>query len=95
MLTEDIFKQKQLTSIVVRYDSLPTAGQCVVKYKVDGGSYITVFTETTDSVVFTETPTAGGTSFTSGRDYEFRIESTGGAEIVGLEYNYENLETLA
>lgn len=96
MPEEDKFKKKQLTSIIIRYAPLPaTNGQVIVKYKVDGGSYTTVFTETGDNVVFTEMPSANGTGFTAGRDYEFQINSSGGGEIVGFEYNYDILETLA
>lgn len=84
----DRMYQKQLKSVAVTYSALPAAGQCVLKYKVDGGSYTTIFTETTDNAVFTERFDASGVPFTFGRDYEFRIESTGGAEITGLIYEY-------
>ena len=84
---------KQLKSVMVRYASLPSAGQVVLKYKVDGGSYTTVVTETTDNAVYTEMVSAGSTAFTAGREYEFRLESTGGAEILELNPTYEILET--
>lgn len=89
----DLFLKKQLMAVTVRYPQLPSAGQVVIKYKVDNGSYITIATETTDNAVFTEMVSAGSTQFTSGREYEFRLDSTGGAEIVELIYTYEVLET--
>lgn len=86
---------KQLQAVQVSYDALPTAGQVILKYKVDGGSFITVFTETADGEVATETGVdATGTSFTSGRDYQFRIECTGGANFCGFKYKYEALKTI-
>lgn len=95
MIEGDRGKNKQLTAIRVTYEPLPSAGQVVLKYKVDGGSYITVFTETTDGVLFTErVKDATPDEFTSGREYEFRIESTGNAVITGLEYKYDVLDTL-
>jgi len=95
MPEEDKYNKKQLKAISVRYVALPTAGQVILKYKVDGGSYATIFTETTDNAVFTEMVSQGATAFTAGREYEFRLESTGGAEIVELIYTYEVLETNA
>ena len=94
----DKMSKKQLVSVTAHYVKLPSAGQVVMKYKVDGGSYTTIFTEIgTDTVnpVFTETTIdASGTQFTSGREYEFRLESTGGAEITGFSYKYSTLSTL-
>jgi hypothetical protein len=88
-------KKKQLVSVQVSYEPLPAAGQVVLKYKVDGSAYTTIFTETTDSVLFTESvKDSSGDVFTSGREYEFRIESTGAAVITGIKYKYELLETL-
>lgn len=86
--------KKQLMAVAVTYEPLPANGQVVLKYKVDNESYVTVFTETTDNAQFTEASKAGSTEFTSGRDYEFIIESTGGAVITGLAYKYKPLETL-
>jgi len=76
------------------YEFLPAAGQVILKYKVDGGSQTTIFTETTDSAVITETQNAAGTEFTEGREYEFEIDSTGGAEVTGFYARYEIKDTL-
>lgn len=93
MKDEDKLKKKQLNAVLVNYEPLPTAAQVVLKYKVDSGSWVTVFTETTDSVNFTERVMAVSSQFTAGRDYEFRIESSGGAKITGLMYRYQVLPT--
>lgn len=86
-------KKKQLMGVALTYDTLPTDGQVVLKYKVDGNAYTTVFTETNDSVQVSEYVKAGSTEFTSGRDFEFEINSTGGGDITGLVYRYEPLKT--
>lgn len=90
----DKVRQKQLAAVAVHYLPLTSAGQVVAKYRVDGGSWTTIFTETTDGVVVTErTMDAAGTQFTAGRNYEFRIESTGNAHITGFTYKYDTLPT--
>ena len=40
-----------------------------------------------------DTKDVNGSSFKSGREYEFKITSTGGAEITGLDYKYDTLES--
>ena len=90
----DVGLQKQLASVALHYVPLPSTGQVVLKYRVDGGSWITIFTETTTGAVVTErTMDASSTQFTQGRNYEFRIESTGGARVLGLTYKYEDIPT--
>lgn len=87
--------KKQLKSVQVSYDPLPAAGQVVLKYKADGGSYTTIFTETTDNKMATESGyIASGSPFAVGREYQFKIESTGGAIITGLKYRYNVIPTL-
>lgn len=88
----DYYKKKQLTKFGVNFSPLSSGQQVVAKYRVDGGSWKTIFTKT-----FT-TPTTETTDYTSNRDstgqfdqgtfYEFRLESTGGAVIVGYTYEY-------
>ena len=80
--------------IALHYVPLQSGASAVLKYRTDGGAWTTVFTETTAGAVVTErTKDATGTAFTAGRNFEFRIESTGGAEILGLSYRYETLST--
>lgn len=80
----DKFSNKQIVAVSVYCAPQPAAGQIILKYKVDGGSWITILTNTTDNVVSTEA------RFTSlvGREYQFRIESTGGTVITGFAYDY-------
>lgn len=93
---KDKIKNKQLKSISIGYKTLSAiSGQVVVKYKVDGGSYTTVATCTTTGVNVLEFTTASGVPFTAGREYEFRLESTLGAEIINFEYDYDVIPTLA
>lgn len=86
---------KQLNSVAVAYETLSgVSGQIVLKYRVDGGSYTTVLTATTTGVqVAEEIKDASGTQFLSGREYEFRIESTLGANVTALLYDYTPLDS--
>lgn len=94
MPLEDVFKKKKLYSVTCHYEAQPTAGQVVVKYRTDrAANYTTVFTDTTDGSTSFEMPNASGTSFTDGREFEFRIESYGGTVITGFTYKYDTLET--
>lgn len=90
----DPIKRKELNTILATYAPLPANGQVVGKFKVDNFAYATVFTETTDNAQVTEaTALASGDAFESGRDFEFQLESTGGAEITGFAYDYSPLNT--
>ncbi len=93
MTEEDTLKEKQLMAVQVSFEALPTAGQVVFKYRVDSttawGSVAASFTEATDSAVQKELIIPA----TQGREYEFRIESTGGAVITGFKYKYEVIES--
>ncbi len=92
------YQRKKLVAVGAMYDPLPTAGQVVVKARVDSaGSYTTIFTETTDAVVYTEpaaTP-SGGTFLNDGKELEFQINSTGGAVPTALVYVFEVEESNA
>lgn len=92
MPNKDYSLLKKLRSFSIYTSPLTSAGQIVVKYRVDGGSWVTIFTKTstlpdTDVAAYTQRRTASG-QFTDGRNFEFRIESTGGAEIIGYAYQY-------
>lgn len=95
MAIPDRTKKKQLKAASISYPPLPTAGQVVLQYSVDGGAYVTISTETEDSKITTESvKDAAGSAFTAGREYRFRINSTGGAEVTELKYVYDVLTTL-
>ncbi len=93
MELKDMLKEKQLMAVQVSFEALPTAGQVVFKYRVDSttawSSVTAIITEATDGAVKIELAKA----FDKGREYEFRIESTGGAVITGFKYKYEIIET--
>lgn len=98
MPTLDRSKLKQLSAVIVNCEPMPTAGVISLDYKVDGGGYTNIFsyTETSNnSIVFEFSHTDQGIEFTSGRDYQFRLNSQGGVVIKSLTYVYEILDTLA
>lgn len=88
---------KSLTNVWLSYLPLPTDATVTLEYRVDSsanGAWTTIFTETGNGVTFTEFLDANGTPFTSGRNYEFRITSTGGAIILEGGYNILSKTTL-
>lgn len=94
----DLTRNKQLTGISVGYNRFPSGGSLVLKYRVDAttawSSATTIFTESTSGVYLTEAiKDSSGNEFTAGREYEFRIETTGGVEITEVKYTYETLES--
>lgn len=91
MPREDRPKRKQLFFVGAHYDSFPSGGSVVVRFRKDGASAWTdVFTETTTSAAYTLDKPFNSGEF---RDGEFQIESTGGVEITGLTYEYKLLST--
>jgi hypothetical protein len=90
-------KLKQLVGIQVQTTPLPTAGQIVVKYKVDAeSSFTTISTHTTDNSLSREDLNIVSTGKNLSQFYELtiRVESTGGAEITSINYLYEPIPTL-
>lgn len=77
---------KRLDSVKVNFRKLASGESVVLKYKVDDAtSFTTVGTFTTAGALshtFLREELAG-VDFKSGREFKFRIESTGGAEITG------------
>lgn len=97
MRSEDKFKKKQLVGVYVTYLPLLSDGQVILKYRMDSdltGSWTTIFTDSEAGSVATEKTDVSGNPFIIGRNIEFRLESTGGAVITGLGYNYEVNESL-
>ena len=87
MEVNDRSKKKQLRAISVSKAS--TTGQLVVSYKVDGGAYITIGTlSASGNLVLKETRAVAG-QFKEGYEYQFKVESTSGAEFTELKYVYE------
>lgn len=93
----DRSKQKQLKAVALSTEPITSGQSAVLKYRVDGGSWSSAII--TSNVVGTVTLEAWtdintGNAFLNGREYEFRIESTGGAEITEVKYKYEVMNTL-
>jgi len=84
---------KKLLGATVMTAPLPTAGQVVLKYrKNEETTWTTIFTEATDnSISFSAINTASGT-LPEYKEIQFRIESTGGAEITGLKFKSEVID---
>lgn len=88
--------QKKLVALTVTCDQLPTGGQIVAKYRVDGAtSWTTIFTYSTvggfgHSAVNIEST---GGNLPTYNEIEFRFESTGGAAFTGFTYKGETLDT--
>lgn len=95
MTPEDRVEKKKLLAVGALYEPLPSAAIITVQYRVDGGSWVTIFTETTDGQVRTEPQTNAGANgaFTDGFEYEFRVQSTGGGEVTALIYKYDTIKT--
>lgn len=79
-----IDSDKRLDAFKVTFRKLASGESVVLKYKVDDAtSFTTIGTFDTDDALshtFTQEELAG-VAFKSGREFKFRIESTGGAEI--------------
>ena len=82
--------KKDLLGITVTTDYLPAAGQVVLKYQTDANvgstTWTTIFTNTTDDSISHSAVTGLPKDF---KEIVFRIESTGGAVITGLEFKLE------
>lgn len=93
MNEEDRFFDKTLRGIRVNHLPLQAGEQIVLKYRMDSigqdSDWVTVYTQTTAGKVkfHTSKPTSG--QFSSGRNVEWRIESTGGAVVTGYAYYYD------
>ena len=87
----DPTKEKNMKGVTVSYKPLPANGQAVLKVKVNrASSWSTVFTETTNDATETfETRLGASTHFNRFKEIQFRIESTGKAEILGLRAEWE------
>jgi hypothetical protein len=84
---------KTLVVLAPTYDPIPSGGQVVIKWRVDGSAWATARTETAMGTVVSEISQTEA-SFTNGREYQFRIESTGGVVVTGIKYKYEVLDSL-
>lgn len=82
----DVDSDKRLDSFKVSFRALAASEVVTAKYRIDGAtSWTTIGSASIDGDVSRTFVSieATDTAFASGREYEFRIESTGGAEITG------------
>ena len=91
----DAASWKSLLDATVTTVFLPTAGQIVLRYRIDNEtSYTTIFTNTTDASI---SHTANNIESNGNplpkyyKEIQFRIQSTGGAEITEFDFNQEIL----
>lgn len=91
MALEDRTKLKKLKFVSVAKDS--TTGQLVVYVSVDGAAYVAVATlAASGKLVKKETKTATGIALPDGYEFQFKVESTTGAELTEVKYAYEVIE---
>lgn len=83
----ELESDKNLLALKVNFRKQASGESLTAKYRVDGAtSWTTIGTFDTDSTLshtFLNIESTG-VAFASGREYEFRLESTGGLEITGL-----------
>ena len=83
----DVTSDKRLDSVKVSYRSQAAGETVTLKYRVDGAtSWTTIGSDAVDaslSRTFINIESTGA-EFSSGKEFEFRLESTGGAEITGF-----------
>lgn len=95
MVIEDRGKKKQLMAVRVLFPPLTSGQQIVLKYAIDTTTYTTIKTfSTVGETYFEAVKDTNGNTFDTGREFQFRIESTGGAEIIGIDYKYNVIKTL-
>jgi hypothetical protein len=84
-LVGDRSQLKTLLSAGLTYSPLPSGASVTFSYRIDGGAWVLIFTETTTGKVRTEPINISGAQ---GTEIEFEGTSTGGGEITGLMYKY-------
>ena len=91
MTLDDRTKLKKLKFVSVAKAS--TTGQLVVSVSIDGAAYVTVATLTTGGkLVKKEIKTATGIALPDGYEFQFKVESTTGAELTEIKYGYDVIE---
>lgn len=94
MALSDRGRDKQLMAIQIMVTGA-SSGATGVKVSVDGSTFTSAISETnaTGEHVYEATMQADGTTFLSGREFQFKLETTGGAKIKEYKYRYENLNS--
>jgi len=87
--------QKKLVGVTVSTEPLPSAGQVVLKYRMnEETSWTTIFTNAVDNSIKHSAVNieSSGVALPTFRELQLRVESTGGAVITGIKARYEDLE---
>lgn len=92
MSNVDRIKEKQLKAVGIFTEPLTSGASVTMQYRINGGSWVTALTYSTTGGTGIELPLMGTTAAATGRDIEFRLQSTGGAQITGFAYEYETLK---
>lgn len=99
MDAEDRILKKKLHSVTIPTLPIPVGAQVSVRYRVDSdgntADWQTLKTATTTGAVQVVAVNKAGTPMKSGYNYEFQLQSTGGAVILPFMYKYAILETNA
>jgi len=88
----DSSETKKLIGATVFTAPLPTAGSVILAYRIDEeASYTTIFTYNTDNGISHSAINieSNGNNLPQWKEIQFRISSTGGAEITGIKFKYE------
>lgn len=83
---------KQLIGVAVTTEPLPTAGQIILKYRInEETSWTTILTETTNNSISHQAINieSSGAALPEFKEIQFQILSTGGAIVTGLEFKSE------
>ena len=81
---------KHLLGVTAMTAPMPTDGQIIMQYKVDAEtSWTTIFTSTTNNAISFSAVKAGGNFPSEYKEIQFRLVSTGGAEITGFSFREE------
>jgi len=93
----DASSDKLLESVKVTFEKLEIGESLTAKYRIDGATtWTTIGTySTVDSLshTFLNLEASSNAQFASGREFEFRFESTGGLVITGFEITASVLDT--
>lgn len=92
LMLGEVSENKKLIKVGISTEALPSSGQIVLKYRIsETGSWTTIFTHTTDGSYYHDAINIESTGVTlpEYREIQFRIESIGGAVILGLDLKYE------
>ena len=94
MPVADRYKDKQLVAVRIAYTGA-TSGTTALKYAVDGGSFVSIIADTnaTGEHLTEATAEADGTPLGEGREFQFQVETTGGAQVKEIQYVYNLIKT--